>query len=235
MRRREVLVALGVAALVGCAAVTPAPPREPALHWLALGDSYTIGEGVAASERWPAQLADRLRADGVDLAEPDIVAVTGWTTDELLDGIEARSDLREEYDLVTLSIGVNNQYRGRSTSEFAQGFIGTLSRAIDFAGGDARRVVVVSIPDWGVSPFAARSDADSESVARDIDAFNDVKARIAENAKSAFVDVTAVSRERAAAEDFAEDGLHPSAVHYGDWTTRIAPAAKAVLERRVAP
>ena len=137
-------------------------------RFLALGDSYTIGEGVSAAERWPAQLAERLRARGVDLAEPEIVARTGWTTDELAAGI-ANAAPRGPYDLVTLLIGVNNQYRVRSTDEFRAHFRELLAGAVSFSGGDPLRVIVVSIPDWGVTAFAA--DRDAGAIGREIDNF----------------------------------------------------------------
>ena len=124
---------------------------------LALGDSYTIGEGVAPEDRWPMQLAALLRTHGLHVAEPKIIARTGWTTDELAAAI-ANTDVKEHYDLVTVQIGVNNQFRGRSVDEYRAQFGALLARAIGFAGGRASHVIVVSIPDWGQTPFAARRD-----------------------------------------------------------------------------
>lgn len=118
------------------------------LRYLALGDSYTIGEGVAPGQRWPAQLVDGLRAYGWDVAPPQIIATTGWTTDELQAGLEAAAP-QGLFDLVSLLIGVNNQYRGRSLDEYRSQFDALLLRAIDLAGGIAPRVFVLSIPDWG--------------------------------------------------------------------------------------
>ena len=128
-----------------------APDR---LRFLALGDSYTIGEAVPPEARWPVLLADALRAHGFPFAAPTIIAQTGWTTDELSAAID-RADPQGPYDLVTLLIGVNNQYRGGSVAEYRTEFRALLHRAIGFAGGTAGRVVVVSIPDWSVTPFAA--------------------------------------------------------------------------------
>ncbi|WP_282298557.1 GDSL-type esterase/lipase family protein, partial [Stenotrophomonas sp. PS02289] len=125
-----------------------------ALRYLALGDSYTIGEGVAEQGRWPVQLSAALRAAGVDIADPQIIATTGWTTDELDAGIDAAAP-QGPFDLVTLLIGVNNQYRGRSVDEYRTQFSALLQRALGFAGQRAQRVLVLAIPDWGVTPFAA--------------------------------------------------------------------------------
>ncbi|MBK5260447.1 MAG: SGNH/GDSL hydrolase family protein, partial [Thermoanaerobaculia bacterium] len=126
---------------------------EQAFRFLALGDSYTIGEAVPESERWPVQLANALRARGIDVNGPQIIAKTGWTTDELNAAIDA-ADPRGPFDLVTLLIGVNNQFRGRDAEQYRGQLAALLQRAIGFAGGDAKRVIVVSIPDWGVMPFA---------------------------------------------------------------------------------
>ena len=121
-------------------------------RYLALGDSYTIGESVAATERFPVQLAQTLK-----MPEPQIIAKTGWTTDELNAAIDA-ADPKGPFDLVTLLIGVNNQYRGRDAEQYRGEFAALLKRAIRFAGGDAKKVIVVSIPDWGVTPFAEGRD-----------------------------------------------------------------------------
>ncbi|MCH8031786.1 MAG: SGNH/GDSL hydrolase family protein, partial [Bacteroidetes bacterium] len=126
-------------------------PRQ--LRYLALGDSYTIGEGVAEDERWPVQLATKLRTQGIPLENPEIIAKTGWTTDELAAGID-KAHPRGPYDFVSLLIGVNDQYRGRCLDEYRQQFRDLLQRAIAFSAGDASRVLVVSIPDWSVTPFA---------------------------------------------------------------------------------
>ena len=141
------------------------------LSYLALGDSYTIGEAVAVEGRWPHQLAAALRAQGTELSDPQTIATTGWTTDELDTGIDAAAP-QGPFDFVSLLIGVNNQYRGRDPENYRTEFRALLERAIALAGGDARRVVVVSIPDWGVTPFAAAQGADAERVAAHIDHFN---------------------------------------------------------------
>ena len=181
-------------------------------RFLALGDSYTIGEGVAPEERWPAQLAALMRDRGVDVGQPLIIARTGWTTDELDAGIDAVNP-QPPYALVTLLIGVNNQYRGRSAEEYRGQLRDLLRRAVHFAGDDAARVVVVSIPDWGVTPFAAGRDR--AQIAAEIDAFNAIGLDEARKAGAAFVDVTPESsRDGADPAVLAADGLHPSGRMY---------------------
>jgi lysophospholipase L1-like esterase len=195
--------------------------------FLALGDSYTIGEGVDAGERWPAQLARRLGALGVAVAEPSIVARTGWTTDELSAAMDATT-FAPSYDLVTLLVGVNNQYRGRALDNYREEFAALLARACNLSRTGVRGVVVVSIPDWGVTRFAR--DRDAQSIAVAIDAFNRAARDVAASAGAAFVDVTATSREAGDADAMlVGDGLHPSAAQYALWTDEILPAAQRAL------
>ena len=202
---------------------------SPQLSYLALGDSYTIGEGVAADGRWPQQLATALRAEGVPLADPRIIAATGWTTDELEWGMDAVEPLGT-WDLASLLIGVNNQYRNRSAVDYAEGFRTLLQRAIKHAGDRPGRVLVLSIPDWGATPFA-RSDArDAATIAGEIDAFNAAAQRVCAAHAVAFVDVTPVSRERGAEPAMlVADGLHPSAAMYAEWTRLALPVARRLL------
>lgn len=203
-------------------------PERP-LRYLALGDSYTIGEGVPAEGRWPVELAARLRAEGIALGEPQIVAVTGWTTDELAAAIE-RETLSPPYDLVTLLIGVNNQYRGRDIFNFRDEFTALLRRALGFAGQRPQRVLNVSIPDWGVTPFARTHGHDPARIAAAIDTFNRVAAEIAAQAGVVHVDVTAASRVAGAAPDMlVADALHPSAAQYARWLDHVLPAARRAL------
>lgn len=197
------------------------------LRFLALGDSYTIGEGVAPHERWPVVLADSLRSEGVDLADPVIVATTGWTTDELAAGIAA-AGIGGRYDLVSLLIGVNNQYRGRPIREYREQLLSLLRQAVGFAGDRPSRLLVLSIPDWGVTPFAAGRDA--AAIAAGIDAFNAVNRAEAERAGARWVDVTAHSRAAGAApEMLVADGLHPSGAAYAEWARLALPAAREAL------
>jgi lysophospholipase L1-like esterase len=201
----------------------------PALSYLALGDSYTIGEGVAVTGRWPAQLAQALRGEGIALADPRIIATTGWTTDELTWGIDGAEPLGE-WDFVSLLIGVNNQYRGRSAVGYRGEFEELLRRAIRYAHGRADRVLVLSIPDWGVTPFVKTTPAKPETIATELDAFNAAARNVCEAHGVAFVDITPVSRERGGeAAMLAEDGLHPSAQMYTLWTQLALPVARGLL------
>jgi lysophospholipase L1-like esterase len=214
-----------MAATLGLA--SSAAAAEP--RFLALGDSYTIGEGVAAGGRWPAQLAARLRGAGVAIGDPEIVATTGWTTDELAAAMD-RHAFAPPYDLVTLLIGVNNQYRGRDLDNYRAEFRALLERAIALAGGRARRVIVVSIPDWGVTRFGAGSGRDVAAIAGEIDAFNAANGEIAAVLRVRYADVTPASRAGGAAPDMlVDDGLHPSAAMYARWVGVIEPLARRAL------
>ena len=199
----------------------PAP-----LRYLALGDSYTIGEAVPAEARWPAVLVEQLRRAGVAINDPRIVAVTGWTTDELAQGMDA-AVLALPYDLVTLQIGVNNQYRGRSAEDYRSEFASLLARAIALAGNRPERVVAVSIPDWGVTRFAREQERDPAAIAAALDAFNAIAHAQAHRAGAHFVDITPVSRRHP--ELLADDGLHPSAAQYALWVEAILPVVRKAL------
>jgi lysophospholipase L1-like esterase len=217
--------------LAGCAAqpsMTPKVVETPApIRFLALGDSYSIGESVEVGDRWPVQLAAALRGQGLAVAEPEIIAQTGWTTDELLAGI-GEQEPNGPFDLVSLLIGVNNQYRGGSLDEYRSEFRSLLQRAIAFAGGEPDRVIVLSIPDWGVTPFAASRDP--ARIAAEIDRFNEVKREEAESAGTRYVDVTPISRQAISDRDLvAADGLHPSAKMYEAWVRLVLPEALAAL------
>jgi lysophospholipase L1-like esterase len=203
----------------------PAPAAE--IRILALGDSYTIGEGVAEADRWPVRLAAMLRARGKAVAAPKIIARTGWTTDELSAGIDAAKP-DSAYDLVTLLIGVNNQYRDRSEEEYRAQFRTLLARAVAFAGGKATRVMVVSIPDWGVTPFA--NGRDGRAVGRAIDRFNAINREETSHAGARYADITPVSRRASGdASLVGADGLHPSASMYAAWLDVILPIALEIV------
>ena len=201
--------------------------------FLALGDSYTIGEGVQAAGRWPEQLAAALHAEGVALGEPRIIATTGWTTDELdagIDAAQAQAPIGTGHALVSLLIGVNDQYRGRPLDEFHSRFAALLARAIGFAGGQPRRVLVLAIPDWGVTPFATAQVRDASRVAAQIDAFNAVCREQSRHAGTHWVDIAPISRLRGSEpEMLVEDGLHYSAAMYALWAALALPAARAAL------
>jgi lysophospholipase L1-like esterase len=199
-------------------------------RFLALGDSYTVGEGVAEDERWPVQLAAMLRARGAQTDEPLIVAKTGWTTDELIQGIDNATP-EGTFALVSLLIGVNNQFRGRAIEEYRTQFGELLARAIAFAGGKADHVIVLSIPDWGATPFAAGRDR--LKIGREIDAFNAVNLDEALRAGAHYVDVTPSSRLALSdASLVASDGLHPSGKMYRVWAEAVLVAASAALGTR---
>jgi lysophospholipase L1-like esterase len=200
------------------------------MRYLALGDSYTIGEGVEPAGRWPLQLAAALRADGIALRDPRIIATTGWTTDELSSAIDAAEPLGQ-WDLVTLLIGVNNQYRGRSVVGYREEFSELLERAIGFARGRTDRVMVLSIPDWGVTPFGLQENSNGSrgNVSAEIDAFNAAARAVCDKRGVVFVDITPVSREHA--DRIAEDGLHPDATMYTAWMHLALPVARGLLAR----
>lgn len=196
--------------------------------FLALGDSYTIGEGVAENERWPAQLVARLRADGIAIDDSQIIARTGWATDELSSAMDAAT-LHPPYALVTLSIGVNNQYRGRALEEYRKQFQALLTRTIVLAGNNPDHVIVVSIPDWSVTPYARGEGRDATQVAEQIDAFNATASEETRRARAHWVDITAISRDPHARGELTADGLHPSGAQYARWLEAILPVVTTVL------
>ncbi len=196
--------------------------------YLALGDSYTIGESVPASENFPNQTAAILRKTGLQMTEPVIVATTGWTTDELAAAIRERK-LQETFSAVTLLIGVNNQYRGRTLDNYKDEFISLLNQSINFANGHPRHVIVVSIPDWGVTPFA--EGRDRGKIAQEIDAYNAAAKEISLAHKCGWLDITDSTRANGQKPEFlAEDGLHPSGKEYAVWAARLAPFLEKALK-----
>ncbi len=222
------LLAAATALAVGCSSHTASTGmNDTRARFLALGDSYTIGESVSPEERWPELLSAALRARGAEIGEPVIIARTGWTTDELSAAID-RADPRGPFDLVSLLIGVNNQYRGRTAEAYRPEFRALLRRAVALAGGSPERVLVLSIPDWGATPFA--EGRDRARIGTEIDAFNAASREISRELGVRYVDVTAISR-RAAAEPglVAADGLHPSGRMYAEWVEVALPEALAAL------
>lgn len=199
-------------------------------EYLALGDSYTIGEAVPLENNFPYQLAAKLKAGGIDLGKPEIIATTGWTTDELQTGIRERN-LHRKFKLVTLLIGVNNQYRGGSIAVYREEFKTLLATALAFAGGDKSHVFVVSIPDWGVTPFGLSSDRGQRQIAGEIDAFNAVNQAETLAAGISYTDITPDSRKALSEPDLvASDGLHPSAKMYTDWVEALYPSVQRALQ-----
>jgi lysophospholipase L1-like esterase len=208
--------------------IKPIEPQTTS-NYLALGDSYTIGEGVLVTERWPVQLAAALTKDGIPVETPQIIARTGWTTDELMLGIEA-AQVKDTFDLVSLLIGVNNQYRGRSTEQFRTELILLINKALTFAGNDTSKVFMLSIPDWGVTPFA--EGRDRAKIAREIDAFNYVIWQETSSRNILFVDITRISREALTDQSLlAADRLHPSGSMYGRWVEELLPKLKLSLQK----
>lgn len=190
--------------------------------YLALGDSYTIGESLPLQDNFPYQTVDLLRKKAMSITDPEIVAKTGWTTDELMDAIAKRS-LKPTYDFVSLLIGVNNQYRGRDVAVYEKEFEELLKQAIEFAGGKHSHVFVLSIPDWGATPFA--EGRDRVKITREIDLFNAVNQKITKQYKVNYIEITAGTRE--ASKDLtlvADDKLHPSKKEYAKWADKLSAA-----------
>ncbi len=205
----------------------PPSSNSSSKKYLALGDSYTIGQSVAVEDRFPNQTNRLLSAQGVAVNTPDIVAVTGWTTANLINALNT-SLPANDYDFVTLLIGVNNQYQGRIIDEYKNEFTILLNRAIQYAGNRKSRVFVLSIPDYSVTPFAKGSD--TASIAKQIDAFNLANKNITTAMGVTYIDITPISRE--AAKDsslIAGDGLHPSGKQYKRWADLLAPLVKISL------
>ena len=196
-------------------------------RYLALGDSYTIGEQVLPSDSFPYQLSSQLQQLGLAIAEPEIIAKTGWTTGELLEGIRAAAP-EGPFDLVTLLIGVNNQYRGLSVATYEREFEELLLRSIELAGGRSERVAVVSIPDWGVTPYAA--ERNRARIASEIDQYNAMAANICRGAEVVFVEITEGTREVATDPGLLTgDGLHPSGKEYARWAAILASYYRGLL------
>lgn len=203
---------------------------DPALYYLALGDSYTIGEAVGENERFPMLLVEKLKDSGFKMQPPEIVARTGWTTNELANAIKKR-DLRKSYNLVTLLIGVNNQYRGGSADEYRTEFRENLYTAIKYADNKSENVIVISIPDYGVTPYGKIRGM--EKTAKEIDEFNAINFEETQLTNARYVEITEISRE--ALNDatlVANDGLHPSAEMYRRWVLKILPKATDILENQ---
>ena len=202
--------------------------EHDSLKYLALGDSYTIGESVETTLRYPVQIADSLKKRGYLVEPPEIIAVTGWTTSDLKAGIKA-ADPKGPYDLVSLLIGVNNQYRGMDINIYRTEFGELLDQSIHFAGNDTGRVIVLSIPDWGVTRFA--SGRDREKIAREIDQYNAINKEITLSRGIVWLDVTAISRLAEQDETLiAGDGLHPSGRMYTEWVRVAVPEIVKMLK-----
>ena len=188
--------------------------------YLALGDSYTIGEQVLLAESFPYQTVQLLRQQGYNIVAPEIIATTGHTTDELMKSIQQTTTL-QLYNIVSVLIGVNNQYRGRAVENFELEFENLLLKAIDFANKISTNVFVLSIPDWGVTPFAF--DKDTATIAVEIDNYNKVCKSMATKYHTHFIDITTTQRKDGKDSTYlAVDALHPSGKEYAKWATLLA-------------
>jgi lysophospholipase L1-like esterase len=215
--------------LLSCAKKNDSPFVNPVIivdtshkSYLALGDSYTIGESVADTERFPVQTVKLLRNHNIDIANPDIIATTGWTTTNLLNALNNNPPPKKTYSVVTLLMGVNNQYQGKSLDDYNTEFTELLNRSISYAGNNKNHVFVISIPDYSVTPFASGSD--TARISKEIDDFNAVNKSISLRAGVHYLDITPISRD--AKNDpalIAGDGLHPSAIQYKKWSELLAP------------
>ena len=195
------------------------------IKYLALGDSYTIGQGIETIESWPMQLGVKLSENGFSVEKNEIIAQTGWETTDLLNAL-ADSSL-EDYNLVSLLIGVNNQYSNQPFETYTTEFDILLSQAIDLAG--PTRVFVVSIPDYGVTPFGS---SNSENIALELDAYNAYAASKCDSLHIAYINITGISRQLGASDGaLANDNLHPSSFQYGKWVEEILPIVLEILEK----
>jgi len=202
------------------------PAHMTGAKFLALGDSYTIGQSIDPSQSWPNQLAVALRQRGIDVADPTIIAQTGWTTTDLSNAMDS-ANLSGPYDLVGLLIGVNNQFQGRSETEYRAQFAALLKRAIALAGGKADHVIVVSIPDYGVTQFAKDNGMNPSTVAAAIDRFNAINLEETRKTSVAYVDITPFTRQHP--DWTADDGLHPTGPAYALWIPQLSDAAAKAL------
>ena len=226
-----------LASLLGACKKSSIPPpititpiytdTSSAKSYLALGDSYTIGQSVPANERFPQQTRDLLHVSGVEVGNPYYVATTGWTTANLLNALNANPP-SNTYDVVTLLIGVNNQFQGESIELYKTEFAALLEKSIQYAGSLPNRVFVLSIPDYSVTPFAAGSN--TAYIAEQIDLFNAANKQISQSYGVHYLDITAISREAANNPALiASDGLHPSGLQYARWAALLAPMIKDAL------
>jgi len=198
--------------------ILPEQDRAP-LKYLALGDSYTIGQGVVSTQNYPTQLVAQLQADEINITAPTIIARTGWTTGDLQRAINQQS-LSDDYDLVTLLIGVNNQFQGHPQEEYTREFEILLQQAIQFAKGKAEKVIVLSIPDYAFTPFGQRFNP--TRISQEIDIYNSINKSITDNYGVSYFDITDISRNGLADPSLvASDRLHPSAEQYRQWIDRI--------------
>ncbi|MCD6011459.1 MAG: lysophospholipase L1-like esterase [Flavipsychrobacter sp.] len=203
--------------------------RKPMYTYLALGDSYTIGEQVPMHDNFPHQAVKLLKQRHIEVADPVIIATTGWTTDELAASIREHN-IRETFSFVTLLIGVNNQYRGRSIDNYRDEFLALLNQAIAFADNKPEHVIVLSIPDWGVTPFA--EGRDKQKVAKEIDDYNAACKEIALAHKCQYIEITESTRQNGQNPEYiVADKLHPSGKEYAIWAERLTAVVAKTLKK----
>lgn len=203
--------------------------HKHAYTYLALGDSYTVGEGIPEEDNFPNQTARTLETRGIAVSPPTIVAKTGWTSAELQQAIDERRKNLLSYDIVSLLVGVNNQYRGGDQAVYRQEFEMLLQQAISFAHNKSSHVYVLSIPDWGVTPYAANRER--KRIATEIDAFNLINKELSVKWKVNYIDITESSRAGLSdASLLASDGLHPSAKEYSKWAEKLASAIQRQVQ-----
>jgi len=211
---------------IGAAPTPIVPGFAQPNTWLALGDSYTIGQGVAASERFPAQTAEFLVQKGISLNALDYIATTGWTTTDLQQAINNKKP--ENHTIVSLLIGVNDQYQKRDTTGYRQRFTGLLGNAIALANGKKENVFVLSIPDYSVTPYASTSDTARMRI--EIDWFNQINKSVTATYGCPYLDITGFTRQGRTNRDLiAGDGLHPSGIDYKRWAEPLSTMIQKVL------
>mgnify|MGYP003627202204 CR=1 FL=1 len=202
--------------------------QNSSLKYLALGDSYTIGESVDEDKRWPVQLAEALNKSGFSVADPKIIAKTGWTTDELRLAIKEQNP-ENDYALVSLLIGVNNQYRGYAIDQYKKEFKELLEQAISFAKSDPKNVFVVSIPNYGVTPFGMEKGEDK--IRKELLIYDFIADSISSEYNIPFINITSVSEQAKTDNSYiANDQLHPSGKQYKEWVEIIEPIVKKILK-----
>ncbi|MCM4154659.1 SGNH/GDSL hydrolase family protein [Gramella sp. AN32] len=201
--------------------------ENPKYSYLALGDSYTIGESVPEAERWPVQLTQHLRDRGFEMAAPKIIAKTGWTTGNLIYAIDEELNVQKDFDIVSILIGVNNQYQGKPVSEYEADLRKIFNRAVNHSKNLEKGVFAVSIPDYGYTPFG---ESRQEEISAEIDQFNEVFRRIAGEFNVDFYNITPISRQGLENPDLvASDNLHPSGLQYRYWVDEIVTEVAAKL------
>jgi lysophospholipase L1-like esterase len=225
MKRFDILFYLAGLSVLLCCSKSSMTKPDKALTYLALGDSYTIGESVPVSDRYPNQLVALLKANGIIIDPATIIAKTGWTTFELKAEMDRQNIYQTKYDYVSLLIGVNNQYRGLDREQYRKEFKGLLDDAVALAKGKANKVFVISIPDWGVTPFGKQST--KPNISQEIDRFNAINKEETVKAGVAYIDITPGSRKASIDLSLvAEDGLHPSGKMYKEWANAILAGFK---------